>query len=322
MDESGCLPKVLNLIHKVHTNLSCRQAANLLYDFGISVSKSQVHRLNVRLNIENNHRKAEKLTAQSSKPLTHGDNQKRHWIAEIDGVIVPTINPDKPKEVWWRENKVCVLYKMSCPGVRYVVTHIGPVEEFAPLVHGLLRQAGVSQKDILIGVSDGAPWISGLFGDIGVKHHILDVFHAEMRINDVMIGLGWSEERRQAERRLLMKGEIDIQHWLNINVRVKWENSKTEVGKKAQIGLKYLEKQAVLNHTCYPKFKAEGIEVIGSGQVEGANKSMIGARLKLSGAKWNLSGANGMSCARAEQYSGERIIPFDFLRLVTFPQAA
>jgi hypothetical protein len=322
MDESGCLPKVLSLIYDVHTNLPCRQAANLLHRIGISVSKSQVHRLNVCLNTENNQHKAEALLAQSNKPLARGDGQKRRWIAEVDGVSVATIDPDKPGEIEWRENKVCVLYKMSCPGIRYVVTHIGPVEEFAPMVHGLLRQAGVSQIDTLIGVSDAAAWIAGLFGDMGVKHHILDVFHAGIYMDDVMIGLGWSEERRKAERRLLVLGEIDVQHWLNINVRGNWENLKTEVGKKAQTGLKYLEKQAALNHTCYPKFKAEGIEVIGSGQVEGANKSMIGARLKLSGAKWSLDGANGMSCARAEQYSAERIIPFDFLRLVTFPQAA
>jgi hypothetical protein len=322
MDESGCLPKVLSLIHDVNTSMPCRQAANLLHNFGISISKSQVYRLNASLNNQNQRYKVEALSKQSDQALSRGDHQKRHWIMEIDGVSVPTANPDKPGVIDWREKKNAVLYKMSCPGMRYVVTLIGPVDEFAPLVHGLLREAGVSQTDILIGVSDGAKWIAGLFGDLGVKRHILDVFHAGVALDDVMVGLGWNEEQRKTERRLLMMGEIDVQHWLNMNISGKWKISKTEALEKAQKALDYLEKQAKIDHTCYPKFKAEGIEVIGSGQVEGANKSMIGARLKISGAKWSVAGANGMGCARAEHYSTKRVIPFDFLRLVTFPQAA
>jgi hypothetical protein len=47
-----------------------------------------------------------------------------------------------------------------------------------------------------------------------------------------------------------------------------------------------LENQAALDHTTYPKLKQEGIQVIASGQVEGANRAVFSHRLKLSGARW------------------------------------
>jgi hypothetical protein len=322
MDESGCLPSVLNSVYTVGTLLPYQTAAMLLKQFGICVSKSQGHRLGQCLDQKNHERKMEVLREQADDALTPGDGQQRHWIAEVDGVIVPTIDPEKPGEVAWKELKSCILYKQSSPWTRFTVTLIGPVEEFAVLVHGLMRQAKISQSDILIGVSDAAPWIAALFGDMGVKRHILDVFHASEYLDDVMIGLKWDEYQRSVERRRLLAGEIDVQEWLNLYIKGDWSDGKTEAEKNAQKGLKYLEKQALLNHTCYPGFKAEGIEVIGSGQIEGANKSMIGARLKVSGAKWNLDAANGKGCARAEMYSAERIICFDLLRLATFPQAA
>ncbi|PZA05668.1 hypothetical protein DNA98_17565, partial [Meiothermus sp. Pnk-1] len=56
------------------------------------------------------------------------------------------------------------------------------------------------------------------------------------------------------------------QRWLNLNLR------DQPINPEAHQALRFLQKQAHLDHTDYPRFKREGIEVIGSGQIEGANK--------------------------------------------------
>lgn len=52
----------------------------------------------------------------------------------------------------------------------------------------------------------------------------------------------------------------------------------------------------------YPQRLAEG-RAIGSGQVEGACKHMIGRRLKQTGARWQVSRANRMAILCAMLYS-------------------
>ncbi len=76
---------------------------------------------------------------------------------------------------------------------RYYLSDLSSAEGFAAQVHGLLRQAGVSQEDELIGVSDGALWIAVLMGDLGVSQHILDVYHASKYCERLMVALAWDE---------------------------------------------------------------------------------------------------------------------------------
>lgn len=317
MDESGCLPSVLARVEEASTLLPYRQAAHLLASWGVSISSSQAQRVGVQLETNNRILARETLSLQAEQPLARTDRQARRFVIEVDGVIVPTLNPDKPGVVDWREVKVAVLYRMLNPWGRFVVTHLGNASEFAPLVHGLLRHAGFTQADQLIGVSDGAVWIANLFGDLGVHRHILDVYHTSEYLEKLMLGLGWDELRRSTTRASLLRGEVDVRTWLNLNVL-------TPLGLtgEARVAFGYLERQAELDHTRYPAFKAEGIEVIGSGQVEGANKSLVGARLKVSGAQWSESGANGKAFARAEYFAERSVVKFDVVRLSAFPQAA
>jgi hypothetical protein len=89
---------------------------------------------------------------------------------------------------------------------------------------------------------------------------------------------------------------------------------------EALTALRYLEKQAALDHTTYPKFKLEGLEVIGSGQVEGANKALFSQRLKLAGARWLPHLANAKALARAEYYAARPMADFHKVRHLAFPQ--
>lgn len=241
-------------------------------------------------------------------------DQGKRYSVEMDGVLVPTLTDTKQLE--WRELKVAVLYPMRNPYKRWYCCHLGTASEFAPLVHGLLRQAGLTQTDELIGISDGALWIAELMGDLGGHRHILDIFHASSYLETVMIALGWEESLRSQTRQTLLRGDLDIQRWLNTLS----PTERTSLDGQAFKALRYLEKQAALDHTTYPKFNSEGIDVIASGQVEGANKAVFLQRLKLSGARWLPNAANAKALARAEYYATQPIADFHHMRLLAFPK--
>lgn len=311
LDESGCLPEVLARAHEAATLLPYRQASRLLANWGLSLSKSQLGKLTSKLNTASQQQGGEQLLALADKPLLARPLRAKRWIIECDGKFVPIWTKEKHLE--WREVKSCVLYPMKSPSERYYLSHLGNAESFSARVHGLLRHAGVTQHDQLIGVSDGALWIAELMGDLGVHRHILDVYHASTYFETLMLALGWQEPERELERRALLRGEIDVQKWLNKHVP-----SGAELNEEAQSALAYLSKQAMLDHTCYPKFKAEGIEVIGSGQIEGANKALIGGRLNVSGARWCEAGGRGMAFVRGEYFSYRPVTDFHTTRQQAF----
>jgi hypothetical protein len=314
LDESGCLPEVLVRLKESTTLLSYRQAEHWLERWGVQISKSQLHELSQQLETTQNKEVHQLLQTQAIQALPHSKTKGTRYIIEIDGVLVPTLTDSRQCE--WRELKVAVLYPMRNPDKRWYCCHLGTVSEFAPLVHGLLRQAGLNQTDELIGLSDGALWIAELMGDLGVHRHILDVFHASTYLETVMLALGWEEALRMQTRQNLLRGNLDIQHWLNTLSPTECTTLKDDALK----ALRYLEKQASLDHTTYPKFKNEGIEVIGSGQVEGANKAVFSQRLKLSGARWLPNLANAKALARADYFAFQSMIDFHHIRKLAFPQ--
>jgi hypothetical protein len=84
----------------------------------------------------------------------------------------------------------------------------------------------------------------------------------------------------------------------------------------SQTALRYLEeRQQSMN---YPSYKARGLP-IGSGQVEGMNKSVIGYRMKQSGMHWSRSGAGRMAALRAWRCSKTPLVSHDTLRFAAFP---
>lgn len=317
LDESGCLPEVLTRAHELATLLPYRQTSEVLGRWGVELGKSPLCSLNEKLNQATQAQGSRKLSELAQEPLCSRPSSGKLWMIEVDGKFVPVWTQEQEKGLEWREVKTAVLYPMRTPSERYYVSHLGDHEAFAERVHGLLRHAAVRQEDRLIGLCDGALWIASLMGDLGVHRHILDVYHASTYFDTLMLGLGWQEPERARCRRALLRGEVDVQTWLNQHVP-----AEANLNEEAQTALAYLSKQALLDHTCYPRFRAEGLEVIGSGQIEGANKSVIGSRLNLSGARWSEGGAQGMVFVRAEYYSHRALTDFHQVRHQAFPRAA
>ena len=62
-----------------------------------------------------------------------------------------------------------------------------------------------------------------------------------------------------------------------------------------------------------PGYRERGLP-IGSGQVEGVNKSVIGFRMKQSGMQWSRSGAGRMASLRARRCSKQLLVSHDTIR--------
>lgn len=211
------------------------------------------------------------------------------------------------------EIKAVVVYPEQAPLQRVMHADVRPIAEFQPACAGLLREAGVRASDTLVGLGDGAPWVADTLRLMGA-HVVLDVFHAVSYLDTVMEQLGWDEVLRQDERRAWLRGECDAQQWLSTHLppaalRPSW----SEAGSTAA---RYLLERVDQMH--YPTYRSAGWP-IGSGQIEGANKSVIGHRMKRAGQHWSRPGAGGMATLRARSASVSRPLPFTALRHRAFP---
>ncbi len=189
-------------------------------------------------------------------------------------------------------------------------------EDFLPLLLGLLVEAGVTAQDTLIGLGDGAKWIDTIFTHLAATR-ITDVFHAATYLNVVMQALHWDEAERTRHRRDWYRGDISARDWLEQylpepELWMTWQDN-------ALSALNYLEQR--LDSMDYPSFKNKRYP-IGSGQVEGMNKAVIGHRMKRSGMHWSPSGAKGMASLRAQTCAKHPLLDFDDLRFSAFALAS
>lgn len=155
---------------------------------------------------------------------------------------------------------------------RSLLADVCEAAAFTDQVAGLMREAGLRQDDEVVGLSDGASWIKHLYENLGIEH-IIDVYHSSSYLDTVMIGLGWNGAQRARTRAQWLRGEFDAAVWLREHIQD--SNLRFSQDEPIQTALRYLyERQHLMN---YPRYKARGLP-IGSGQVEGVNKSVIGFR--------------------------------------------
>ncbi len=252
---------------------------------------------------------------QGTEPLDKHDpvTLPQVQVVQIDGVFV--MEKDKPSKglCEGREVKQALTYPLANPQKRCSISSSDP-DMFQQLSHGLLRHGGVKQKDKLIAVGDGSRWIDALFEDLGVTLRILDVFHATQYLDTVMQALEWDDDKRLSHRCSWLRGDINARVWLKHylpapDVWLTWS-------KEAQTALQYLETR--LDQMDYFDFKEQAYP-IGSGQIEGANKSVIGARMKRGGMRWSHHGINRMAMLRSEQCSFRPVSDFHQVRFLAFP---
>jgi hypothetical protein len=314
MDGSGLSPLVLKSVVYLGTHLSFRESQEALGLQGVEMSVGQCEQKHHGYAEVYEHHCKNALRIQANQALTASKEPPQTWVIEADGMFVMERDKPCPGQCEGREIKQAVLFPLAQVDQRHYIAHAGQIEQFTPLVHGLQRQMGMRQNDVLIAVADGAPWLDNLFEDLGVTVRILDVFHATEYLDTVMQALGWAEDKRQAERTSWYRADINARVWLHHylpdpSVWCTWSEA-------AQTALRYLEER--LDQMDYFDFKQRSYP-IGSGIIEGAANSVIAARMRRSGMRWSYSGINRMATLRADFASAHPILDFDDIRLLAFP---
>ena len=184
---------------------------------------------------------------------------------------------------------------------------------------GLVRQAGINQGDICLGVGDGAPWVRELLKELGCQYCLLDVFHAVGYLDTLLQALAYSETERREERGRWLRGEVEGKAWLqHIQAHYNLTDSLVQSwSQEAQTAWNYLHTHARSGALAYPEFKAQNW-VIGSGQIEGYNKWAILERMRGSGMHWSKQGLRRMAFLRSDLASSKPLTDFHQVRLAAF----
>ena len=323
MDESGVLPEALRRAIKLVTKVDFAEGSELLNDWGLALSKSSLERLSQCYGEEawsQAQRSCQVLAKQALPKAKRRETQSRRFVIEADGCFVLERDKAATGGLEGREVKSLIIYPLTQPGKRVSLSSSVAIAEFRVLAQGLLRQAGICQGDICLGVGDGAPWVRELLEDLGVQHRLLDVFHAVSYLDTVLQTLRYSDAQRLEERKSWLKGEVDGAHWLQ-NTQALYNLSdalRQTWSAEAQTAWNYLQAHAQQGALAYPHFKDQGW-VIGSGQIEGYNKWAILERMRGSGMHWSKQGLKRMAFLRSDFASSKPLTEFHHVRRAAFP---
>ncbi len=311
LDHSAITPHALDLMMTLAAALPFEEAATIAKKFNLKVSSSELARLIAPLARSCSTLTQQRLQVAKDSAAAQPSSPGRRWVLELDGVMV--LGKPQAGRCDGIEIKQLALYPYASPSERFVVADVIGADALRAAVLGVLRVAGVTANDTLVGVGDGAAWVEAtLDGVCDVR--ITDVFHAATYLETVLVALGWSESRRNATRRALCRGQIDValflrEHLPAPEVWLGWEED-------ALAALRYLESRTQRMH--YPHYRALGYP-IGSGVIEGLNKSIIGSRMKRSGMQWSRAGAGRMAALRAWTNSKHQLVTFDDIRHHAYP---
>lgn len=317
LDGSGwsgwCLERLVDL----GARLPFEEAAEVAQGFGLEISRAEMERLCAAYSKQVEVQVEEKLKVQALQPLVEAGKTEegRVMVLQVDGVRVLGKPDPQTHQCEGIEIKCALVYPQSSPSERSRWAGDKEAGESLAIVSGLIRQAQVNPQDTLIGVSDGAVWIEHLYQHLGIPQ-VIDVYHATQYLETVMTQLGWTEAERHNERGIWLSGEVNATEWLQTFCPPPSAIDPNIWSEEAKTALQYLQQRAT--RMAYRDFRARNWP-IGSGQVEGMNKHVIGSRMKRSGMQWSRPGAARMAALRAELYNRRKITDFNTLRFSAFP---
>lgn len=186
--------------------------------------------------------------------------------------------------------------ELPSPHVRIAFAAIEKSDRFGARWGRWAQRLGICDTREISVLADGAAWIwedvSAHFPD---ATGVLDIYHALEHITDVAKTL-YGEETVRCERWIgSVRNALLAGGWPAVRQRLRmaWQRRKKRSHRKLLQSLsRYLGKHPW--HLGYAQRLAEG-RSIGSGQVEGACKHMIGRRLKQTGARWRVRRVNRMA---------------------------
>lgn len=244
---------------------------------------------------------------QESFATTSGDTE-----FTTDGTYVNTTEG-------WREARIGIFSKRKAgasarpdqwlerrlprPHRTFAFAYVEKKEPFRRHWEVQAMRLGIPVKEISV-VADGVHWIGDSVSlEFGKVEEVLDIFHALEHLSDCVKALYGNDEKRFQQWRdettleLLWDGYALIEQRLNHLASTPLSSEK----EKALTALcTYFDYHRTRMN--YRKRLSEG-RSIGSDQVEGACKNLIGRRLKQTGARWRVSRVNRMAALCSVMYS-------------------
>jgi hypothetical protein len=166
------------------------------------------------------------------------------------------------------------------------------------------RKLGVIDDQKLSVLADGAKWIWDQAGQCWKQAQwVLDVFHVSQHIHDcgkVLFGEKSSQTRPWSKAQLQRLIELGPVQYLKDLKELRAVYKAVKKRKAIDALLGYLEPN--LDSLWYRQRLADG-RPIGSGLIEGANKTIVSNRLKLNSARWTTGHAEAMAALRCLDYS-------------------
>jgi hypothetical protein len=293
----------------VGTAMSFDNAAEKLWDLcQIRISNDTVRRV-----CDEEGERARKWLREAPEPVETLAQAKGDHEFYTDGTSVNTTGG-------WREMRLSLLARrepgtpcqpqdwdervLPAPTARLAICAIADCDRVGASWTGLARRMNLGKARSLSVIADGARWIWDQAGKRLPGHNsswCVDVYHVSQHLHDcgkALLGEGpaaraWADDRLKTA--LESNGPALIE-------RLKSEQTAMAGEKRQLLGklLGYLGDNA--ESLWYRDRLREG-RPIGSGQIEGCCKNVIGARLKINGARWRVRRAERMGALRCLEYS-------------------
>jgi len=186
-------------------------------------------------------------------------------------------------------------------------TYTGAIESadlFARRIYAEALGRGWDRAEKKVVIGDGAAWIWNLTElQFPGAIQIVDLFHARQHLWSAAALLFPHDQARQRRWAMVQQHRLDRGQVARIvgDVRSQVDHFP-HLADPLHLEADYFARNA--GRMRYPEFRQQGL-FVGSGVVEAACKTVIGARLKRSGMFWTVRGANAILALRCHMLSGK-----------------
>lgn len=227
-----------------------------------------------------------------------------------DGLQVNTRVEDENGSTW-REMKLGLIFcdkdtikRANGSGIitkKEYVSYFGSVNEFKKFLFAAAARAGYGKIKEVVFVGDGAQWLwntcEELFPD---AVQILDYYHLTENVNDYAKFIYPQDE---VTRKIWANKVLDAVMEGKVEEAIKMVEEKKMDKTPKGVGNLYTYMINNRNRINYKGYKDKGY-YIGSGAIEGANKTVIQHRMNQSGMRWGIGGGQYIAALRAKFESG------------------
>jgi hypothetical protein len=232
-------------------------------------------------------------------------------IAEMDGGMVPTVEPDgaqpdqrKGKKLVWKEAKICLAHAKGSQTLAFGGTLQGDAATAGQHLFACAKAAGFGSNSRIHAVGDGAPWIAEQveqhFGTQG--SYLIDFFHVCEYLSPAAKAVTptpqdcqtWMDEHKE---RLQTGRAQEVIAALEPHLEAP---SVTDIDAPVRQCHRYLSKR--LHQLDYQHALVNDLP-IGSGEIESAHRYVAQKRLKLPGAWWLAANADHMLALRLNRFN-------------------